>query len=183
MKHLPEFFDKLKTALETERPGLVVLFGTEHLYRKDNISTFTANRVVVAPHDKSGSTGSFLAPMQVHRAPRDVGIDRQNVLIETWSYDGADGTDRKKTFETLATLRHVAFRNTQAIVRANYHVTPKGEIPGFLQGTRETMPAPTERVHGMKEQWIFWIDFSVRNLSPTELGDPELETTITLETP
>jgi hypothetical protein len=137
--------------------------------------------VVVAEHDGNGDTGTFLPPIQMHRAPDDVGIDRQNVTIEIWGYDGSVPSDAKKQFEALAFLRQAVWRHTQAIIRAEYHVTPNGQVPGYLQMKRKTFPSPSERVHGRREQWAFWIDFMVRDIAPTTLEEPDLDVSAELE--
>jgi hypothetical protein len=180
VKHLHEFHALLKAALAIELPAVNVLFGQEHLFRKDGQGTITANRVVVAEHVDS-DTGTFLPPIQIHRAPDDVGIDRQNVTIEIWAYDGTAPSDAAKQFEALACLRQAVWRHTQAIIRAEYHVTPNGQAPGFYQMKRKTFPSPSERVHGRREQWFFWIDFSVRDIAPTTLEEPDLDVSAEME--
>lgn len=185
MKHLADFYEALKAALAIESSTTSVLFGAEHLARRDGQGLPTANRVVVVPHDDGGDTGTFLPPSHTHRDPPEVGIDRQNVLIETWAYDGSAPTDRAKQFVALAALRQAVWRNAQAIIRANHHVTPPaiGAVPGYYQARRKALPSPTERVHGMREQMVFWIDFSVRELEPTTLDEPDLTITAELESP
>jgi hypothetical protein len=180
MKHLHEFYTKLKAALLIELPVVNTLFGQEYLSRRDGQGTITANRVVVAEH-VDGDTGTFLPPIQIHRAPDDVGIDRQSVTIEIWAYDGTAPTDSAKQFEALACLRQAVWRHTQAIIRSEYHVTPNGQVPGYLQIKRKTFPSPSERVHGRREQWFFWIDFAVRDIAPTTLETPDLDVSAELE--
>jgi hypothetical protein len=46
---------------------------------------------------------------------------------------------------------------------------------------RKTFPSPSERVHGRREQWFFWIDFSVRNIAPTTLEEPDLDVSAEME--
>lgn len=181
MKHLHEFYEKLKASLATELPAVNVLFGQEYLFRRDGQGTATANRVIVAEHDGNGDTGTFLPPIQIHRAPDDVGIDRQNVTIEIWAYDGTASSDAAKQFEALASLRQAVWRHIQAIIRSEYHVTPNGQVPGYLQAKRRMLPTPTERVHGRREQWSFWIDYMVRNIAPTTLEQPDLDVSAELE--
>ena len=180
MKHLPEFHAKLKAALLVELPAVNTLFGQEHLFRRDGQGTITANRVIVAEH-VDGDTGTFLPPIQIHRAPDDVGIDRQNVTIEIWGYDGSAPSDSAKQFDALAYLRQRVWCHTQAIIRAEKHVTPNGQVPGYLQMKRKTFPSPSERVHGRREQWFFWIDFSVRDIAPTTLSEPDVDVAAELE--
>jgi hypothetical protein len=180
VKHLHEFHTLLKAALAVELPAVNVLFGQKYLFRKDGQGTVTANRVIVAEH-VDGDTGTFLPPIQIHRAPDDVGIDRQNVTIELWAYDGSASTDSAKQLEALAYLRQAVWRHTQAIIRANYHVTPNGQVPGYLQMKRKMFSTPSEHNHGTREQWFFWIDFSVRDIAPTTLEEPGLDVSAEME--
>ena len=181
MKHLHEFYTLLKAALAIELPAVNTLLGQEYLFRRDGQGAVTANRVIVAEHDGNGDTGTFLPPIQMHRAPDDVGIDRQMVTIEIWGYDGTAPSDAAKQFEALACLRQAVWRHAQAIIRAEYHVTPNGQPPGFYQMKRKTFPSPSERVHGRREQWSFWIDFSVRDIAPTTLEEPNLDVSAEME--
>lgn len=183
MKHLVDFYEALKAGLNSEAPELSVKFGAEYIFRRDGQGTPTASRVVVAEHDEGGDTGTFLPPSHTHRDPPDVAIDRQTVLIEIWGYDGTAPTDSAKQSVALWALRHAVFRHTQATIRAQYHVTPPaiGSVPGYYEIRRRSPTGPTERVHGKREWWVFWIDFSVRELEPTTLEEPDVTVTPQLE--
>ena len=179
MKHLVDFHVLLKAAIEAELTTTNVVFDAEYFYRKDGQGSITANRVVVA--ESPEDAGTFLPPVILSRAPPEVGIERQNVAIEVWGYDGSAPTDRAKQFIALKALSQCVWRHTQAIIRANYHVTPRGEVPGFYQIKKKPYPLPTERVHGKRELWTFWIDFSVRDIAPTTLDEPDLDMSVQLE--
>ena len=108
MKHLVDFHALLKAAVETEQPTTNVVFDAEYFYRKDGQGSVTANRVVVAetPED----AGTFLPPVILSRAPPEVGIERQNVAIEVWAYDGSAPTDKAKQFIALKALAQCVWR-------------------------------------------------------------------------
>jgi hypothetical protein len=180
VRHLVDFFDKLKAELSIELPAVNTLFGAEYMARRDGQGAPTANRVVVAEHDETGEFGTFLPPIHNNRAPPDVGIRRQPVTIEIWGYDGTAPSDKAKQYLALEGLSQAVWRHTQAIIRAEYHVTPNGQIPGFYQIKRKAFPSPSERVHGKREVWSFWIDFMVRDIAPTTLEEPDLEITAEL---
>jgi hypothetical protein len=183
MKSLPDFFTKLKAALAIETPTTNVLYGAEATSRRDGQGTPSTNRVVVIPHKPDGTRGQFLVVRHAHRVPADIGVHRRWVTIECWAFDLANPVDRAKQDDAAEILVQAVWRNTQAIVRAEYHSGIPGEVPGFYQVEETTPVAPTERVAGVKVVMVFWIDFAVRELEPTTLDEPGLVVTAELEQP
>lgn len=176
MRSVGHFYELLRDALALEVPGVSVLFGAEFLYRRDLQGEPIANRVVVVPHTVEGDLGTIGPPRHAHRVPADIGVERQWVAIECWAYDSTAPTDRAKQHDALTSLRQATWRNTQAIVRANYHCAP-GEVPGIYQAATKALPNPTERNVGAKSRTTFWIDFAIRELEPTTVEQPPLELT------
>jgi hypothetical protein len=178
---MTEFRDKMSAAILLEMPSVSFVSGIKYVYRRDGQGSPTASRVVFVPHKLDGTRGAFLPPIQIHRAPDDVGIRRRWVAFECWAYNSSSPTDPMVQDEALECMMQVVWRNAQKIVRANFHVTPNGQVPGIYQIEDKAEVTPTERVHGARATMQFWIDFSVRDIAPTTLDEPDVDVSAELE--
>lgn len=161
------FYRKLKPLVETEIAGSKVVFGAKYLGESEP----RPPRVIVCDHNEAGDQSSFSAPTSVHRAPRPVGTERHLVMIECWAYDAANTEEPDRQSDALQELRHCVWRHAQALVRAEYHSAP-GILPGIYEAKNKAIITPRDRVLGQKCRLVFSIDFSVRDIVPTEINTP-----------
>ena len=172
MKSVGDFYRKLKPLVEAEIAGSKVLFGAEYIGQNDP----RPPRVIVVPHSEAGDLGEFRAPKSAYRAPPTVGLERQWVLIECWAYDPSKTDEKDYQYDALQSLRHAVWRHAQALIRAELHSAP-GLVPGIYEAKTKALITPRERVTGARCRMLFSIDFSVRDIAPTEVNIPTSETT------
>lgn len=172
MKSVGDFYRKLKPLVEAEIAGSKVLFGAKYLGQSDP----RPPRVIIAPHSEAGDMSEFGPPKSAYRAPPTVGLERRWVLIECWAYDPSEPEDADLQDDALQSLRHAVWRHAQALIRAELHSAP-GLVPGIYEAKTKALITPRERVTGARCRMLFSVDFSVRDIVPTEVNVPTSETT------
>ena len=165
--------------IEEGYEGTAVIFGRQHLYRRDRQGAGTANRVVIAPGDPEGNRGSIRPCVPVNRASPDRFMHMRRVTVQVWGYDSAAGIDEGKQDDAVEILFQGVVRALQAALIGEGHGIHT------LYEADETYPvSPNERTHGSMAQIVFDIGFSVRKPEPSELIEASVNNgTVTLTGP
>lgn len=172
MKSLEEFCELVKAQMLVEGSTANVVFGRQHLKRRDSQGVGTANRVVIAPGDPQGNRGDFAAPIHAHVKIRPDRFQHKRWLTaQVWGYDSSKPDSDATQDNALEALLQCFMRSAQHVILATGH-----RSHGFYQAKQTYPLPPSDRRHGDMCQVVFWIGFNVRDVTPTETVETSIET-------